>query len=325
VKQYKILLITKFDKPWSHGWYYKSGFEKNGHEVVCFDPSSVKEPLKNVFELTRASKPDFIIHTKDELPAEVFQELRHFAKVIHWYPDLAIDPWLPPYVSAADIFFTIAEGLLEKFERFNSHVFWLSQAFEPSFFMVDEITGIDKRIYSTDVTFVGNLGSKSLYLPRRTYLNRVVKEGFLLKWWGPRMPRKISTIPLLLGKLGRSYGGKFIWGEEYAKVARLSKIFLAFDAMPHLRKSMSARMYTAVGCGAFYMCQYIEGIEEILEPGKEIVTFRSEEEMVDMIKHYLKNDEERKRIAEAGRNCVLDNHTYEVRTAQMLRIIEEAS
>ncbi|MEF9426337.1 MAG: glycosyltransferase, partial [Candidatus Mariimomonas ferrooxydans] len=94
-------------------------------------------------------------------------------------------------------------------------------------------------------------------------------------------------------------------------------------SQPLIRKSMSARMYTAVGCGAFYMCQHVDGIEEVLEPGKEIITFRSEQEMIDMIRYYVKNDELRKKIAEAGSRRVLKEHTYEIRMRQMLRIIED--
>ena len=311
-------------KPWNNGWYYKAGFESNGHRVLCFDPSSTKDAFKKVFEFTKSSKPDFILHTKDELPAEIFQELRNLTRVIQWYPDLTIHPWLPPYVRAADVFITMAEGLVEEFLKYNTNVFWLTQAFEPSFFRIREITPEDRKTFSSEVTFAGTLGSKPYYLPRRRHLTRVMDEGFQLKWWGPRMPRKFSTIPLLIGRLGKAYGGRFIWGEEYAKAAQLSKIFLAFDALPNIRKSMSARMYTAVGCGAFYLCQHVEGIEEVLLPGKEIVTFRSEQEMIDMIRYYLKNDKERKRIAETGRDRILKDHTYEIRTRDMLRIIEKA-
>ena len=311
-------------KPWNNGWYYKAGFESNGHRVLCFDPFSTKDAFKKVFEFTKSSKPDFILHTKDELPAEIFQELRNLTRVIQWYPDLTIHPWLPPYVRAADLFITMAEGLVEEFQKDNSNVFWLTQAFEPSFFRIREITPEDRKTFSSEVTFAGTLGSKPYYLPRRRHLTRVMDEGFQLKWWGPRMPRKFSTIPLLVGRLGKAYGGRFIWGEEYAKAAQLSKIFLAFDAMPNIRKSMSARMFTAVGCGAFYLCQHVEGIEEVLVPGKEIVTFRSEQEMIDMIRYYLKNDKERKRIAETGRDRILKDHTYEIRTREMLRIIEKA-
>jgi spore maturation protein CgeB len=325
MKQYNILLITEFGKPWNNGWYYKTGFEKNGHKIIPFDPASVGNPDSKVFEIMKESKPDFILHTKDEVPAEIFQELRRYAKVIQWYPDLAIPEWLLPYVQASDIFFTMAEGLVEEFKKITTNVFWLTQAFEPSFFQIREITSKDRKTFSSEVTFTGTLGSKPYYLPRREHLMRVINEGFQLKWWGPRIPRKLSTIHLLTGKLGRAYGGKFIWGEEYAKAAQLSKIFLAFDALPDIRKSMSARMYTAVGCGAFYMCRHVEGIEEVLVPGKEIVTFRSEQEMIDMIRYYLKNDEERKSIAEAGKVRVLKEHTYEVRFREMLSLIEKVT
>jgi spore maturation protein CgeB len=321
--QYKVLLITPLSKPWNNGWYYKTGFEKRGHKVIPFDPSLIPDSVSKAFEVTKEFKPDFILHTKDELPPKILQELSKFTKVIQWYPDPVIPEWLPPYVRASDIFFTMSEGLVEEFKKFNPNVFWLTQAFEPSFFEIKQIIPEDIRTFSADVTFVGNLGSKPQYLQRRESLERIIKEGFQLKWWGPRIPRKLSTIPLILRKLGRSYGGKFVWGEEYAKVAKLSKIFLAFDSMPHIRKSMSARMYTAVGCGAFYMCQHVDGIEEVIEPDREIITFHSEDEMIDKIKYYLPEEEKRKKIAEAGRQRVFKEHTYEVRLKEMLSIIEK--
>lgn len=323
MRQYKILLITEFSKPWNNGWYYKSGFEKNGHKVIPFDPASISNSIEGVFKLVKEHKPDLILHTKNELPVETFQKLRQYTKVIQWYPDPVIPDWLPQYVEASDIFFTMSEGLIDEFKKFNPNVFWLTQAFEPSFFEIKQITPEDIRTFSADITFVGNLGSKPQYLQRRESLERIINEGFQLKWWGPRIPRKLSTIPLILGKLGRSYGGKFVWGEEYAKVAKLSEVFLAFDAMPHIRKSMSARMYTAVGCAAFYMSQHVDGIEEVLEPDKEIVTFHSEDEMIDKIKYYLPEEEKRKKIAEAGRQRVLKEHTYEVRLKEMISVIEK--
>lgn len=321
MKTYRILLITAFSKPWNNGWYYKSGFEKNGHEVIPFDPGAADNSGSRIIERVRENRPDFILHTKDELQAETFQELRQFARVIMWYPDPVIPEWLPQYVKASDIFFTMSEGLVEEFRKLNRNVFWLSQAFEPSFFEAKKISSDDKRRFSADVTFVGNLGSKKQYLSRRTALEKVINAGFKFKWWGPKIPRKLSTIPLIFGKIGRAYGGKFVWGKDYAKVARLSKIFLAFDSMPDIRKSMSARMYTAVGCGAFYMCQHVAGIEDVLTPGREIVTFRSDDEMIDMIRYYLSRDEERRRISEAGKLRVLKDHTYEVRSRQMIEII----
>jgi spore maturation protein CgeB len=69
----------------------------------------------------------------------------------------------------------------------------------------------------------------------------------------------------------------------------------------------------------------VEGIEQVLLPGKEIVTFQSEQEMIDMIRYYLEHDEARKNIAEAGKARVLRDHTYEVRIEQMFRMIDEVT
>ena len=314
--------MTDLKYSWNNGWYYKAGFEKNGHRVIPFDPQSEKGSVDKIAEIIKDDKPHFILHAKYELPAKEFEYLRRFTKIVQWYPDPVIPECLPEYIKASDVFLTMSEGLIEEFHHFNTNVFYLSQAFEPSYFDIKEITGKDKKIFSTDVAFVGNLGSKAQYLVRRQSLENVMNAGFKLKWWGPRIPRKFSTIPLIFGKLGKAYGGKFIWGEGFAKVAQLSKIFLAFDSMPHIRKSMSARMYTAVGCGAFYMCRHVEGIEDMLVPDREIVTFRDDDEMMDKITFYLKNDVLRKKIAAAGRERVLREHTYEVRIRQMLEIIK---
>ena len=322
MKQYKILLIAGLNKPWNDGWYYKTGFEKNGHRVIPFDPASESNPVSTIIDIVKKDRPDIILHTKDELPADMFQGLRQSVRVVQWYPDPVIPDWLPPYVEACDIFFTMSEGLVDEFKKYNPNVFWLTQAFEPSHFVVKEITPEDKKRYFSDVTFIGTLGSSERYLIRRKVLNRILKENIHLKWWGPHLPRKLSTLPLIFGKLGRSYGGKFVWGEEHAKIARLSKIYLGIDSQPHIRKSMSERMYIAVGCGAFYMCQHVEGIEEVLEPDREIVTFRDEDEMIDKIKFYLKNDTLREKIARAGKERVLKEHTYEVRIREMISIIE---
>ncbi len=321
MRRYSIILIAAY-KPWSDGRYYKDSFEKAGHSVITVDTENVEDPESVIKAHLDKNDIDFILYTKEELTAAQVLSLKQYTKVIQWYPDVAIPDWLLPRVEADDIFFTMSEGLVDVYRKYNPNVFWLTQAFAPSFFEVPAITDSDIKKYATDVTFVGTLGSKPYYLRRRAFLKRIISEGFKLKWWGPRIPRKIATLPLIFGGVGRSYGGEFVWGQNYSKIAKLSKIFLAFDATPYIRKSMSDRIYNAVGCGAFYMCHHVDGIEEVLEPGKEIVTFRSEDEMVDMIRYYLKHDEQRMKIARAGQQRVLRDHTYEVRIKQMIKYIE---
>jgi len=324
MKPCRLVLVADYRRPWNNAWYYEAGFTRNGHTVVRFDTKGEQQPASGILTLVKEVKPDFVLHTKDEFPVYVFDEMRKTARIVQWYPDPVIPEWLPPYVKACDLFFTMADGLVDEFRKLNPHSFWLTQAFEPSFFPQTGLSEDDRKTFSADVGFVGNLGSKPQYLSRRRALERVLDAGAELKWWGPKIPWKIGNIPLVYGKVGRAYGGKFVWGEEYGKVARLSKIFLAFDSKPELRKSMSARMYTAVGCGAFYLCMHVAGIEEVLVPDREIVTFHAEDEMIDKIRFYLRDDEAREKISAAGQARVLRDHVYEVRIRQMCGMIEKA-
>ena len=324
MRTYRLILVADYGRPWNNAWFYKAGFERNGHTVMTFDTSSGKPSEETILKAAADFKPDFVLHTKDEFPVHVFEKLRKATKVVQWYPDPVIPDWLPPYVKACDSFFTMSEGLLEEFRKMNPKSYWLTQAFEPSCFPVKEVSDEDRKTFSADVAFVGNLGSKPQYQSRRGSLEAVIASGARLKWWGPKIPWKLANIPLIYGRIGRAYGGRFVWGEEYVKIAQLSKIFLAFDSRPEIRKSMSARMYTAVGCGAFYLCRYVPGIEDVLEPDKEIVTFKTDDEMIEKIRYYLPREKERKEISERGRKRVLREHTYEARMLQMCSVIEEA-
>lgn len=321
----RVVIAADFSEPWSFCRFVQRGLEENGLDVKGFDALSSASPFIDLMSLLDRFKPDLLLHMKDRnFHAEWLQEAAKKGIITaEWYPDIALPEWLVPYINNVNVFFTMAEGMIGEFRRYNPNVFWLSQAFDDSFFRVKEVTAADGKTFASDVTFIGTLGSKEYYLRRRRYLQRVISEGIRFTWWGPRLPRKLSTIPLLFGKLGRAYGGRFVWGEDYAKVAQLSKVFLAFDAEPGIRKSMSARMYTAVGCGAFYLCEHVDGIEDVLTPGREIITFRSEGEMIEKIRYFLKHEGERLRISEAGRTRVLRDHTYKIRTRKMLSIIED--
>jgi spore maturation protein CgeB len=155
-------------------------------------------------------------------------------------------------------------------------------------------------------------------------LNRVLEAGFVLKWWGPRPPRKLKELPFLLSRLCRAYAREFVYCDTFSKVARASRVFLAMDSYPDMRLSMSVRLYTAVGCGAFYLCRRVKGIEEVLVPGKEIEVFDDYEEMIDKIRYYLVHEEERRRIAHNGRQRVLKEYTYERRFASMFDVLKRA-
>ena len=73
---------------------------------------------------------------------------------------------------------------------------------------------------------------------------------------------------------------------------------------------LKGRNFEVPGCGGFLLTDPAEDLDRYYEAGKEIATFRTVREMINRARHYLKNEEERRAVAEAGRARTLREHTY---------------
>jgi spore maturation protein CgeB len=71
------------------------------------------------------------------------------------------------------------------------------------------------------------------------------------------------------------------------------------------------RMFEATGVGACLLTEQSENINELFQPGKEILTYRSNEELLEIIHDMFNRKEEIEQIAKAGQNRTLQHHTLE--------------
>jgi spore maturation protein CgeB len=319
-----ILLLTKFRKPWNNGHFMAKALEDMGWAAICLHTPSQLNQLSRAIE----RRPVLAIATKaDGMTVDMIQEIRSQGiPFVIWYPDpIPPDEHMINMGRSSDFFFTMTQGRIPEYEAAGiEKVAWLSEAFAPSFYPDTPLTYEDMAHYGSQVAFVGNLGTLPQYLARRQMLDKVINAGFQLKWWGPKPSRKLKDLSFLFSKVCRSYGGEFVYHETFSKVVRACKVFLSLDSYPDVRLSMSARIYIAVGCGAFYLCRRVEGIEEVLVPGKEIEVFGDHDEMADKIRYYLKHEEDRRHIARAGRHRVLAEYTYEHRFTSMFETLKRA-
>ncbi len=321
----KILLLTKFRRPWNNGHYMAMALEEMGWEVDRMDTPGDLHLLKN--RLKNYPSHDLALATKaDGMDLGMVQDIkRRGIPFVIWYPDP-----IPPtdhmvrMGRESDMFFTMTQGRIEDYLKAGvPRVQWLTQAVHPDFFPLDPLSPMEEKYYGCDVGFIGNLGALPQYIKRREMLTRVVRAGFHLKWWGPRPSRKLKEIPFLISKVCRCYGGRFVYLDTFSKAARGCKIFLSQDSFPEIRLSMSVKIYTAMCCGAFYMCRRVEGIDELFTPDKELVVFDDYDEMLDKIHYYIDKADERKKIAERGRKKVLAEHTYHKRFDTMFKILKK--
>ena len=80
------------------------------------------------------------------------------------------------------------------------------------------------------------------------------------------------------------------------------------------------RTFEAAGCGAFLLSDYVGGMENAFDIGKEIACYKSEDEMVEKVRYYLDHPELRNQIALAGQRRAYQEHSFENRIKQILAL-----
>lgn len=80
---------------------------------------------------------------------------------------------------------------------------------------------------------------------------------------------------------------------------------------------IKARPFELAGRGAFVVSGYADDFEKYYKENEEMVFYRSTEDLIKKIKYYLAHEEERERIARAGYERTLREHTYENRFREL--------
>jgi len=84
------------------------------------------------------------------------------------------------------------------------------------------------------------------------------------------------------------------------------------------------RFYEATGMGALLLTDAKQNLGE-LELGNEVVAYGSEEEFVELARHYLEQEDERQEISAAGQRRVLAEHAYAIRMRELIQIVSRYS
>ena len=82
------------------------------------------------------------------------------------------------------------------------------------------------------------------------------------------------------------------------------------------------RIMDVMAAGGFMLTNYCFETAEIFEEDKEIVMFKTPEELFDKVDYYLNHEEERKAIAKRGQEKVLTHYTYEKKLKELMNWVE---
>lgn len=113
-----------------------------------------------------------------------------------------------------------------------------------------------------------------------------------------------------------------IWGMEMYRVLRRAKVVLNrhIDAAGPFANNM--RLYEATGVGALLLTDRKRNLADLFHPGREVATYGSTEECIEVAGHYLDRADERGRMAEAGQRRTLATHTYRHRMEELVTVLD---
>lgn len=111
------------------------------------------------------------------------------------------------------------------------------------------------------------------------------------------------------------------YSEEVPKIYQLSKINLNIT-LRSIETGIPQRIFDIMSVGGFVISNYQEELEEFFVPDKEIVLFKTPEELLEKIDYYRHHEAERRQIAQNGYKKVCQCYSYPVLLKKILSIVK---
>ena len=195
----------------------------------------------------------------------------------------------------------VASKKMEKHLRANGvEVYYVPQFTNTKKFYPDYEE--DKK---SEVLFVGN------YLPYRTAVPTILKTGLPLTVYGNGWEKGIAKAPYIDNRILRKYysSAKIVLNDTREGMKKFGFII--------------NRIFDATACETLVISDYMPEIEEVY--GDSVPMWKSEEELVALVKYYLapEHEEERKEKAKRAREITLKNFTADRVAKKFQEIIRE--
>lgn len=184
-----------------------------------------------------------------------------------------------------DLSLTTSQSALKKYVVEDCKVMYKDYAGNESIY---KKLGLEKKY---DVVFIG-----ANYGIRKKYVDFLIKNGI-----------KVYAK-------GDGWENGFASNEEMITLFNEAKIVLGFSTVGKNDDIfiLKGRDFEVPLTGSLYMTGYHKELEEYFELGEDIETYKTQEELLDKVLFYLKNEKKREEIAFRGYKKCLKNYTAKV-------------
>lgn len=264
--------------------------------------------MRPLWKLIKQDPIDVVIVCYDFLwPHEVTEIKRSTgAAIALWFPDGIVNFGRAYFMNAPydGLFFKDPYIVNSLRAVLSSPVYYLPECFNPERHFLPEGEEVSEE-YRCDITTAGN--SHSYRVAFFKYL-----ADYDVKFWGQTAPLWMPTGPVASMQQGR-----IVLNQDKARAFIGAKIVLNNLHFGEIW-GLNVRAFEAAGIGAFQMIDWRPSLNQLFEDGKEVISFRSMDELRDNIDYWLCRPEERLEIANAGKKRAHADHTYRLRLSLLL-------
>jgi spore maturation protein CgeB len=297
-------------------------------KVTGRPPASLVDRLNSVVAAAIAEvRPELTYFIQGRyIQAGTAESARRHGQVVLYCNDDMFNPANRTYtlgdlVRTVDCITTTKSFNVDEFMRAGARrVIYLANAFDPKLHFPAKVAPAEEARLSGDVAFVGTFRPE-----RADYLGRVADamgEAVLNVWgdgWHKMSRPHYWRRRRAWARLRRRVHPLALWGEEMGKAFQANRI--ALGLLYHANRDLhTSRSFEIPACGGFMLAERTREHQEYFAEDREAVYFDTFDELMDKIRYYLRHDEARARIAEAGyRRCLTSGYRYVDRAQELLR------
>jgi spore maturation protein CgeB len=274
-------------------------------------PALERATFNEIVRTAETTQPDLVLITYGIMPPEVVGDLRKAstAKIVCWFTDSIINLHRQYLMAGAyDAVFLKEPFLVRVFrEKLDVNAYYLPECCNPMWHRPSVVSNGREGRYGCELAAQGGL-----HYYRAKMLDGLT--NYDVKVWGRNSP------PWLRSSARSKYTGHYVAEEEKARAFGAAKIFVNTIHYSEI-EGVNCTLFEAAGCGAFQIADWKPSLPELFEPEREIVTFRTRQELKDKVDYYLAHPEERHEIAHRAYVRAHREHTYEIRLRRMFGIL----
>ena len=314
----RILLVAKDGLlTWQHSLL--AAFTDLGLEAKLFR-ANPKYPTEYVERLRRGNKhlfnrpishrlrtvatrfqPDLILSLVGMFPRDLLQELDHRPHLAVWLCDTPVRPFDAHLHEQLDAFFAFDSSMharVTPYLRTHGRIVPLPLAFDPR-----QYHRLPDATNTPAVLFAGTCTAQ-----RRTLVEGLRAQGVPVKAVGLDWPRRL--IGLRQNNLSHTTLNRLL--NSYT-------IALNHQQRQNTLHGLNLRVFEATGAGTFLLTPDVPDLPACFEPGREVAAYHSPEELAELAHRGMKDTPWARRIAEAGHQRALAEHTFAHRARTIAR------